>query len=187
MSLGKLVNLSVITPCTDLDVMRRSDEMFQRTFPDKSIISIGSFVRKIPSIMVNLCNIVNDLWVIVFKFDTKTKRFRFIIKGASTCITYEIICAIEDGVNYDGAMEVLNQSFTRDKMAKHPVSYLKAEIESDTTSYVFEKKLLNANNDIAVWTMCRKKLPWYKRLFGRSRSVFKDVPIVSSKVLEYKL
>jgi hypothetical protein len=187
MCIGNITNLSLISDAvSESNEINELNDVFKRMFENKSIISFGSFIRKINVIMVNLCNVVDDLWVVVIKFDDKARKFSFVIKAVSKGIIYEVVCALDAGVNFDNSMLMVHRSFNRDKIAKHPVSYLKAKIFSTVDTFILKKSCLN-NECIAEWNMCKVKRPWYKRLFGTPRSVLKDIVIVNSEVLEYKL
>lgn len=162
-----LRNLHTVNPTGNAVLDKSIEQLFDTMF-DKDIISIGSFVRKVYVILMGLCDIVSGLWVVTLRYDQKQEQFRFIIKCIDKGYTYEITCSLASGVSYVSSMAVVRQSFTRDKITKHAVSYAKANIIADTNTYVYEKKLLRDDADIAIWTMHVKPKPWYKKLFAKT-------------------
>ena len=182
--INNIANLSVVTPAEDPKISDSINQVFSDYFAERPIISIGSFVRKVNNILMDLCDILNGLWVIMLKYETKGEKFKFIIRNVDHRINYDITCSLSDGVNYLSSISIVNQSFNRDKIAKHPVSYLRAKITSNRHNYVLEKKLLN-DDDIAVWMMHVTHIPWYKRWF--CRSILKERVIKDIKVEDYKL
>jgi hypothetical protein len=182
--INSITNLSVVTPAEDPGVNDDINQVFINYFSDRPVISIGSFVRKVNNILMDLCDVASGLWVIILKYETKGEKFKFIIRNIDQCISYDITCALAAGVNYASSMSIINQSFNRDKIAKHPVSYLRAKITTNHHDYVFEKKLLT-DEDIAVWMMHTSYVPWYRRLF--CRNILKERIIKDIKVEDYRL
>lgn len=182
--INNITNLSVVTPAEDPKVNDNINQVFSNYFADRSIISIGSFVRKVNSILMDLCDVTGGLWAVMLKYETKGEKFKFIIRNIDYSISYDITCALAAGVNYASSMAIVNQSFNRDKIAKHPVSYLRAKIITNHYDYIFEKKLLT-DEDIAVWMMHTAYVPWYKRLF--CRCILKERVVKDIKVEDYKL
>lgn len=182
-----LTNLYTINPASDDAVNTALESIFSNLF-DKSIISVGSFVRKVHVLLMGLCDVDNGLWSVTLKYDEKLERFRFVIVNVERGNKFEIICSLSSGVNYAGAMDAVKKSFLRDKMAKHAISWVKVAISANTNEYIYEKKLLNDNTDIAIWLMHTKRLPWYKRLF-KAFSVIepKDRVVSSIDVVDYAL
>lgn len=181
-----LSNLTTVTTTGNTSVDSAILHVFNTLFDNREVISIGSFVRKVYVLLMGLCDVCSSVWIITLRYDAKQERFRFIIKNVENSYRYEVICALSSGVNYACALDAVNKSFIRDKMARHAVSYIKTNIIADTNEYIYEKKLLKDESDIAIWTMRAKNKPWYKKLFS------KDIPpekrtIKSIKVLDYNL
>lgn len=181
-----LSNLTTVNTTGNTSVDNAISHVFDTLFDNREVISIGSFVRKVYALLMGLCDVCSSVWVITLRYDTKQERFRFIIKNVENSYQYEVICTLSSGVNYACALDVVNKSFIRDKMAKHAVSYIKTNIIADTNDYIYEKKLLNDESDIAVWTMRAKSKPWYKRLFSKTIPPEKRT-IKSIKVIDYNL
>jgi hypothetical protein len=171
---------------SDPNVDEAITKVFTNYFADRTIISIGSFIRKVNSLLMDLCDTLQGLWTVVLRYDAKGEKFRFIIRNVDNHVSYDITCALADGVNYNGAITTVNTSFNRDKIAKHPVTHLLANIMTNRNDYVFEKKLLTSAEDIAVWTMVAVRKSWFKKLFAK-RDPLKARVIKSIKVVQYKL
>lgn len=182
--INNITNLSAVVSIEDPNISSKINQTFSNYFADKNIISIGSFIRKVNNILMDLCDILDGLWVVMLKYETKGEKFRFVIRNAEHNVNYDITCALSAGVNYASSMVIVNQSFNRDKMAKHPVSYLRAKITTNRNNYVLEKKLL-LGEDIAVWTMHTVRKPWYVRLFRKN--ALNERVVKDTKVEAYKL
>lgn len=180
-----LKNFHVVNPTGDNKLNKAIENVFGTVF-DKEIISVGSFVRKVYALLMSLCDTDAGLWVATLRYEQKHERFRFIVKSVDREYMGEVVCSLANGVNYISALAVVRQSFTRDKITKHAVSYAKACISANTNEYIYEKKLLKDDDDIAIWTMHAKPKPWYKKLFAKTVASANRV-IKKIDVLNYEL
>ena len=181
-----LSNLTAVSTTGNTSVDNAVLHVFDTLFDNREVISVGSFVRKVYVLLMGLCDVCPSVWVIMLRYDTKQERFRFIITNVENSYRYEVACTLSSGVNYMCAIDAVNKSFIRDKMAKHPISYIKTNIIADTNSYIYEKKLRDDESDIAVWTMRAKNKPWYKRLFCKA-ILPENRTIKSINVIDYNL
>ena len=181
----QLKNFNVINPAGDAQKEKSIESVFNTAF-DKDIISPGSFVRKVCHLLMSLCDVTPGLWVATLRYEEPKERFRFLIKCIDKGYAYDVVCALENGVNYVSVLSVVRKSFTRDKITKHAVSHAKAQITANTNTYIYEKKLLKDDDDIAIWTMIIKPKPWYRRLF--TKAVTPETRVVQKvDVLNYEL
>ena len=181
----QLKNFNVINPAGDAQKEKSIESVFNTAF-DKDIISAGSFVRKVCHLLMSLCDVTPGLWVATLRYEEPKERFRFLIKCIDKGYAYDVVCALANGVNYISVLSVVRKSFTRDKITKHAVSHAKAQITANTNTYIYEKKLLKDDDDIAIWTMIIKPKPWYRRLF--TKAVTPETRVVQKvDVLNYEL
>lgn len=183
--MASLKNFHVVNPTGDEKLDKSIENVFSTVF-DKEIISVGSFVRKVYALLMCLCDLDAGLWVATLRYEQKHERFRFIIKFIDRAYMSEVVCSLANGVDYVSALAVVRQSFTRDKITKHAVSYAKACISANTNVYIYEKKLLKDDDDIAIWTMHTKPKPWYKKLFAKI-AASTDRVVNKIDVLNYEL
>lgn len=181
----RLKNFNVINPAGDASKEKSIESVFNTVF-DKDIISPGSFVRKVCHLLMSLCNMAPGFWVATLRYEHPKECFRFIIKCIDTGYAYDVVCSLANGVNYVSTLSVVRQSFTRDKITKHAVSHAKAKITANTNTYIYEKKLLKDDDDIAIWTMIIKPKPWYRRLFTKAEPPESRV-VQKVDVLNYEL
>ena len=181
----QLKNFNVINPAGDAQKEKSIESVFNTAF-DKDIISPGSFVRKVCHLLMSLCYVTPGLWVATLRYEEPKERFRVLIKCIDKGYAYDVVCALANGVNYISVLSVVRKSFTRDKITKHAVSHAKAQITANTNTYIYEKKLLKDDDDIAIWTMIIKPKPWYRRLF--TKAVTPETRVVQKvDVLNYEL
>lgn len=179
-------NFNVINPAGDATEEKSIKGVFEKVF-DKDIISPGSFVRKVSHMLMSLCDVAPGFWVATLRYEQPKECFRFIIKCIDKGYAYDVVCSLANGVNYISTLSVVRQSFTRDKITKHAVSHAKAKITANTNTYLYEKKLLKDDDDIAIWTMSIKPKPWYRRLFPKAVPPETRVVVQKVDVLNYEL
>lgn len=75
----RLKNFNVINSAGDASEEKSIESVFNTAF-DKDIISPSSFVRKVCTLLMCLCDANSGMWVATLRYEQPQERFRFLIK-----------------------------------------------------------------------------------------------------------
>ena len=151
-------------------------------------LTVGTMIRKLPFMLIELATHNSKPWYLTCKYDTKSGG-RFISritcpddtvpiveKGrtiGSSAISLTAINLVSEGALYDNTLAVLNQAFESDKWVTMPVSEAKVRLVVDNRAYVYHK-ILHAADELGNKTYCFAVYPEKVNIFKSIYFKLKD-------------
>ena len=184
-------------------------DIMSQYFANKNRLTVGTMVRKLPYMLIELAAYNNKPWYLTCKYDTKSGG-RFITRitcpedavrivdngrtiGGST-IALTAINLVSAGALYDNTVAVLEQTFQSDKWVTMPVSEAKVRLIVDNHAYIYQK-VLHAADELGNKTYCfavyPEKLNLFKRLYFKvkdfiAKNAKTRIVVSAFKVLDAK-
>jgi len=133
---------------------------------DKELVSIGSSLRRLISVMITMTDLTDTTWAAMVLYKPKTNIFIFRYNAFELDITIDLVSSCELGTRKDSVIKAVNDAFYHDKTVRYPVSYLSSVIHTNVGDFNFEKKLIGDPEVLAVWRCTPNKTLW-QRLFTK--------------------
>ena len=104
---------------------------------NKDIISIGSLIRKLPYLLISLCEISSKEWIVSVEYNPKSNSFESSIGSNESSIT--IINPEQNSKSLHTGFNILNNVFKKDKWIPQEVTYGKVRFKTDAGPFTYEK------------------------------------------------
>jgi|SRR5574344_15345 hypothetical protein len=157
-------------------------------YVSKETLSVGVMVRKLPYILMDLCNTVGNDWTAVFEYDKASSKFvtRFCCTNSKIKLT--VFNSLKEGVDYNNTLSILEGVFKSDKWISMYVRKSRVElITNGDNEYVYEKAIqedYQTKNRMWAFHVTRKKKSFFSRLFTKKDNItIKGFRVVSMTLM----
>ena len=177
----------------DLKHEFKATDVIEQFFPRNSNISMGTFARKAPFLMMKLAEITNKSWNSYTYYRPSSGRCETILSNDDGYVI--IKHAFVNNGNLRNTKNVVDSVFVKDRWVKKPVTYSKVRLESNNfRAFIYEKtKYVRPENSIGITLLFKfsmsnaeYKLSWkdrFKRLFTKQNEN-ETINVVNSEILD---
>lgn len=147
----------------------------------KDVVSIGALVRKLPYLLMSLCNSSPKEWIVSVEYNPKNNSFESSIRSDRSIIT--VVNPDQNSKSMRTSFNILNKVFKEDKWILQEVTYGKVRFKTKSDIFIYEKtKWVSGDKPRYQFKIKRESTGVLNSIMRMFRD--KSVEIISSEVLE---